>query len=187
MARIAYPSPEQIPAELAQMLDEMPRHAPVDMLAHSPQVAAQFLRLGQAQFTSLELPLRHRELLILTVAAHERCEYEYVQHIPVSEAAGVDPALREAIWKRDVDTASLADEDRALLAFVGGLLDAPDVGDRAVADARRQFSDREIVEILQLVGFYWGFARVCTVLDVEIDIPDGLTSVEAVSNLTGRA
>lgn len=187
MAHIAYPMPERIPTELARMLDEMPRHAPIDMLAHSPQLAVQFLRLAQAQFTSLELSVRHRELLILTVAAHERCEYEYVQHVPVSEAAGVDPALREAIWKRGVNAASLAGEDRALLAFVGAVLDTPDVGDRAVAEAHEHFSDREIVEILQLVGFYWGLARLCTVLDLEIETPDGLTSFEAVANLTGRA
>jgi alkylhydroperoxidase family enzyme len=108
-----------------------------------------------------------------------------VQHIPVSEAAGIDPALREAIWRDTVDIESLADDDRALLAFVDAVLDRPDVGDRAVADTNRHFSDREIVEILALVGFYWGFARLCTVLDIEIDTPDGLTSVEAVANLTG--
>src|SRR6202007_1324195 len=58
MARIAYPQRDTIPDDLARMLDEMPRHAPIDMLAHSPDVARQFLRLAQAQFTALELPLR---------------------------------------------------------------------------------------------------------------------------------
>jgi alkylhydroperoxidase family enzyme len=186
MARITYPARETIPADLRRMLDEIPRHTLTDMLAHSPLVARRFLHLAQAQFTSLELSPRHRELLILTVAAHERCEYEYVQHIPVSEAAGVDLALREAIWRGDVAPASLADEDRALLAFVSAVLESPDAGAPALADVKRHFSDREIVEILQLVGFYWGIARLCTVLDLEIDTPDGLSSVEAVSSLSGR-
>jgi alkylhydroperoxidase family enzyme len=167
------------------MLDQMPRHAPVDMLAHSPQVAEQALRVAHAQFTSLELSTRNRELVILTVAARERCEYEYTQHVPASEAAGVDPALREAIWRRDVGAESLTDEDRALLAFVGVVLDRPDASETDVAGARRHFSDREIVEILQLIGFYWGLGRLCTVLDLEIDTPDGLTSLEALSNLSG--
>jgi alkylhydroperoxidase family enzyme len=187
MARITYPSREQLPAELAQMLNQMPRHAPVDMLAHSPHVAAQALRLAQAQFTSLELSIRNRELLILSVAAHEGCEYEYAQHVPASEAAGVESALREAIWRRDVDTASLAADDRVLLAFVGAVLDAPQIDETEVLVARRHFSDREVVEILQLVGFYWGLGRLCTVLDLEIDAPDGLTSLEAVSNLADGA
>jgi alkylhydroperoxidase family enzyme len=186
MARITYPCRDQLPADLEQMLSEMPRHAPVDMLAHSPQVAAQALRVAQAQFTSLELSTRNRELVILAVAAGGRCEYEYTQHVPASEAAGVAPALREAIWRGDVDTTSLADEDRVLLAFVGAVLDSPQIGETEVVAARRHFSDREIVEILQLVGFYWGLGRLCTVLDLEIDAPDGLTSLEALSNLSDR-
>jgi alkylhydroperoxidase family enzyme len=185
MARIAYPQRETIPADLAQMLDEMPRSSATDMLAHSPLVAQQFLRLAQAQFTGLDLPLRHRELLILSVAAHGRCEYEYRNHTPVAEAAGVDPGLREAIWRRDVDASTLSDEDRALLAFVDAVLRSPEVREGQVADARRHFSDREIVEIMQLVGFYWGFGRLCTVLDLEITDP-GVAAIDAVANLSAR-
>jgi AhpD family alkylhydroperoxidase len=186
MARITYPSREHLPVALAELINQMPRHAPVDMLAHSPQVAAQALRLAQAQFTCLELSTHNRELVILTVAAHERCEYEYAQHVPAADAAGVDPALREAIWRNDVDAESLSAEDRALLAFVSVVLDRPDASETDVAAARRHFSDREIVEILQLAGFYWGLGRLCTVLDLEIDTPDGMTSLEALSNLSSR-
>jgi alkylhydroperoxidase family enzyme len=187
MARIAYPGREETPPELAQMLEAMPRHAPIDMLAHSPQVAEQFLRLAQAQFTTLELSLRKRELLILTVAANVGCEYEYSQHIPISEAAGVDPGLRKSIWSATVDERELPDDDRALLAFVGAVLRSPRVGERLLADAREHFSEREIVEILQLIGFYWGLGRLCTVLDLEVETATDLTSVNAVANLSERA
>src|SRR6478672_13200561 len=73
MARLSYPDRATLPASLGQMLGEMPRHAPIEMLAHSPALAEGFLRLAQAQFTGLELPLRDRELLILTVAAGVEC------------------------------------------------------------------------------------------------------------------
>jgi alkylhydroperoxidase family enzyme len=66
------------------------------------------------------------------------------------------------------------------------VLDRPDASETDVAAARRHFSDREIVEILQLAGFYWGLGRLCTVLDLEIDTPDGMTSLEALSNLSSR-
>jgi alkylhydroperoxidase family enzyme len=186
MARIAYPRRETIPGDLARMLDEMPRHAPIDMLAHSPEVARQFLRLAQAQFTALQLPLRDRELLILAVAAQVGCEYEYRQHIPISEAAGVDPDLRESIWEATVDESNLPVRDRALLAFVGEVARSPFVDEDRLADARQTFSEREIVEMLQLIGFYWGLGRMCTVLDVEIETATDLTSVNAVANLSGR-
>jgi hypothetical protein len=49
---------------------------------------------------------------------------------------------------------------------------------------RSHISSREIVEILYLTGFYWGFGRRCTVLDIEIETPDGFTPVNAVANLS---
>lgn len=186
MALLPYPDRDTLPAELAQMLGEMPRHAPIEMLAHSPQVAQAFLRLAQAQFTRLEVSLYNRELVILTVAAFVGCEYEYRQHIPISAAAGVDPSLRESIWSSSLDASQLADADRALVAFVGAVLRSSRIGDGELVDVRAHFSDREIVETLQLIGFYWGLGRLCTVLDLEIETATDLSSVNAVANLGGR-
>ena len=42
---------------------------------------------------------------------------------------------------------------------------------------------REIVEVVHLTGFYWRLGRLCTDLDIEIDMPDGMTSLNAVANL----
>jgi alkylhydroperoxidase family enzyme len=185
MALLPYPDRETLPAEVAQMLGEMPRHAPIEMLAHSPHVAKQFLRLAQAQFTTLELSLYNRELVILTVAAFAGCEYEYRQHIPISAAAGVDPGLRESIWASSVAESQLADIDRALVSFVGAVLRSPRIDESELFRVREYFSDREIVEILQLIGFYWGLGRLCTVLDLEIETATDLSSVNAVANLSG--
>jgi alkylhydroperoxidase family enzyme len=186
VALLPYPDRGTLPTELAQMLSEMPRHAPIEMLAHSPHVAKQFLRLAQAQFTNLELSLYNRELVILTVAAFAGCEYEYRQHIPISAAAGVNPSLRESIWSSSVDESQLADGDRALLSFVGAVLGSPRTNESELFHVREYFSDREIVEILQLSGFYWGLGRLCTVLDLEIETATDLSSVNAVANLSGR-
>jgi alkylhydroperoxidase family enzyme len=186
MARIAYPMRDALEGGIARILDEMPRSSATDMLAHSPLVAEQYLRLSQAQFTGLELSLRHRELLILTVASHVQCEYEYRNHVPVAESVGVEPGLAETIWRREVDASKLSAQDQALLTFVDAVLRSPEVAEGRVAQAQRHFSDREIVEILVLIGFYWGFGRLCTVLDLEIGEPDGLAATDAVANLSRR-
>jgi alkylhydroperoxidase family enzyme len=55
--------------------------------------------------------------------------------------------------------------------------------DEAFAATRRYLSDRQIVEVLQLVGFYWGVARMSTVLELELDIPEGLESITAVATM----
>src|SRR6201987_710290 len=114
MAQISYPDPNQIPEPLAGMLAAIPGVAAIDMLAHSPELAEHFLRLAHAQFSALELPERTHELVILSVAAKGRCEFEYQQHIPISAAAGVEPALRQAIWDGTVDPAPLPDPDSGL-------------------------------------------------------------------------
>jgi alkylhydroperoxidase family enzyme len=182
MAKIAFPNRGDVPADLSVILDQMPAMAPVDMLAHSPVLARQFLRLARAQFTTLELTARNREILILTVAAHVQCEYEYEQHIPISQDAGVDATLREAIWTGKLASEELSSQEHALIEFVRDVLLSPSVPEPTMAAIRSHFSAREIVEILQLIGFYWGFARLCTVLDIEIEKPDGLTLLNVISD-----
>jgi alkylhydroperoxidase family enzyme len=186
MAEIAYPDRAAVPKDLADMLAAMPRVAPIDMLAHSPTVAQCFLWLAQAQFTTLKLPVRARELVILTVASECECEYEYRQHILASEAAGVERELRESIWEHQIDPAALSEVECALISFVTDVLRAPRVSSGRLTELQGYYSPREIVEILHLIGFYWCFGRICTVLDIEIETPTNLDAIEAVSNLSGR-
>ena len=184
MAKISYPDPNQIPEPLAGILAAIPGVAATDMLAHSPVLAEHFLRLAHAQFTALELSERARELVILSVAAKVRCEFEYQQHIPISAAAGVEPALRQAIWDRSIDPTSLPDAENVLIGFVTDVLNRPRVSARRFAALQRFYPPRQIVEILQLIGFYWGFGRICTVLDIEVETPTSLDAFEAVTNLS---
>ena len=183
MAKISYPDPNQIPEPLAGILAAIPGVAATDMLAHSPVLAEHFLRLAHAQFTALELSERARELVILSVAAKVRCEFEYQQHIPISVAAGVEPALRRAIWDRTLDTAGLPEAERVLIGFVTDVLNRPRVSARRFAAVQRFYPPRQIVEVLQLIGFYWGFGRICTVLDIEVQTPTTLDAFEAVATL----
>lgn len=181
MARLPYPDRATLPAELARLLGGIPRNNITEMLAHATSLTGPFLRLAQAQFTALALSPRQRELIILAVAGLIDCEYEYAQHIPVAEAAGIAPALRAQIRGGDFD--ALDPAERALLAFAAAAATAPRVRDEVFEAARQHLTDRQIVEALWLVGFYWAVGRVCTVLELEIDHPAGTESVTAVSSL----
>ena len=183
MARLPYPSRESLPADLAELLESLPRNNITEMFAHATSLTAPFLRLAQAQFTTLELSVRQRELVILAVAGLVACEYEYAQHIPVSAAAGIPPALRERI--RNGDFTAPDPSDQALLAFVSAVVAAPRIADDVFERTRQLLSARQIVEALQLVGFYWALGRMCTVLELELDHPAGLDSVRAVASLHG--
>jgi alkylhydroperoxidase family enzyme len=188
MARIPYPRQDEYPPELAELLAKMPRIGVIEMLAHAPQLAEALLRLLQTQFTSLELSLRHRELVILTVAGKVGCDYEYQQHIPISTAAGVEPALREALWTGNLDgSPPVADKDNTLIEFVGLIVDYPTISEDKLSEVRSHFSNREIVEIIQLVGCYWGLGRLCRFLDVDVEFSDNLEAINAISGLPDPA
>jgi alkylhydroperoxidase family enzyme len=183
MARLPYPDRDILPADVAGLLGQFPRQAITEMFAHAASLTEPFLLMAQAQFTSIELTARQRELIILTVAGLIDCEYEYVQHVPVSEAVGIDATVRERLRNGDLD-AVVDRAEHALVTFVTAVVQAPRVSDDIFDGARAHLSARQIVETLQLVTFYWGIGRICTVLDLEIDRPEGLEAVTGVSRLS---
>ncbi|MEU4531619.1 hypothetical protein AB0F49_25665 [Micromonospora ureilytica] len=168
MPRLADPDPNAIPADVRDVLSALPPDPMVKMLTHSVGTVNLFIQLARAQFTSLELPARSRELVILTVAEYTECEFVAAQHRPMSEAAGVDRATREIITSRDIDNPALSGHDRTLIRFAAEVVRSPRVPDDLFDEVRHILSEREIVEVLQVIGYYWSFGRVATVLNVEL-------------------
>jgi len=179
MARLPYPDRKTFPKELQDFLAQVPEHLNFDMMSYSVSTIESFIRQGQAQYTGLELPPRTRELVILTTAAVTEAEYEFVQHVPISEAMGVDPRIREAIHKQDFDDPVLSAQDRSVVKFAAAVVRSPFVSDDIFAAVHAVLSAREIVEALQVIGFYWSFGRVATVLQVEIEPAHGTAVVQA--------
>jgi alkylhydroperoxidase family enzyme len=180
MPRLPYSDPTATPDDVAEWLSHMPKATVIDMLSHSVSTVQPFLQQAAAFFTSLELPERAREVTILVTAALIECEYESVQHLPIAEAAGVAAGTREILQRRDFESSELSSQDRALAHFIEQVVATPKISDEVFDDLRPHFSDREIVEILQIIGFYWSLGRLCTVLEVDIEYPDGLSSFQAV-------
>jgi hypothetical protein len=85
--RFPYPDRKTFPQELQDFLAQVPEHLNFDMMSYSQSTIESFIRQGEARYTGLELPPRLRELVILTTAAVTSAEYEFVQHVPISEAA----------------------------------------------------------------------------------------------------
>ena len=185
MARLPYPDRDMFPQQLQDFLAKVPEHLNFDMMSYSQSTIEAFILQGQAQYTGLQLPHRTRELVILTTAAAAEAEYEFVQHVPISEAMGVDPQIREAIHRLDLDAPVLSAQDRAVTKFVEAVVRSPLVDDETFGAVREILSNREIVEALQVIGYYWSFGRVATVLQVEVERAHGTAVVEA-SEKAGR-
>ncbi|KAF7591038.1 hypothetical protein BBP40_002056 [Aspergillus hancockii] len=150
------------------------------LLSYSTATVDHWANVGNAQFKHLALSDRDRELVILLSTAKFQSTYEWTHHIPISTKAGVTPEQRSEIKKagkqskyfsnRSFSSATgFSVKDQVLLTFVETIIEHPEVSDELWARIRGSFSDREIVEIISLQGFYYTFSRLTTVLNVEMD------------------
>jgi alkylhydroperoxidase family enzyme len=146
----------------------LPPDPMVKMLSYSAGTVKPFVQLARAQFTSLELPARSRELVILTVAEYTASTFVAAQHDPIALAAGVGERTRQLIRDRQLDSPELSSADRALIWLTAQVVQRPRVSDEVFQQARKFLTDRELVEVLQVTGYYWTFGRISTVLDVEV-------------------
>jgi len=168
MPRLADPDPASIPEEVREFLASMPPDPMVKMLSHSAGTVKPFVQLARAQFTALDLPARSRELVILTVAEYTASTFVAAQHDPLALAAGVGERVRQLIRDRQLDSPELSPADRALICLTAEVVQRPRVPDEVLQQARKFLTDRQLVEVLQVTGYYWTFGRISTVLDVEV-------------------
>ncbi|KUN18584.1 hypothetical protein AQJ23_39630 [Streptomyces antibioticus] len=168
MPRLTDPDPASFPAEVREFLTSLPPDPMVKMLSHSAGTVKPFVQLAKAQFTAMELPARSRELVILAVAEYTDSTFVAAQHGPMSQSAGIDERTRRLIRARQIDSDELSPADRALLHFTVDVVQHPRVSDEAFGQAREFLTERELVEVLQVIGYYWSFGRISTILEVEV-------------------
>jgi alkylhydroperoxidase family enzyme len=137
------------------------------------------MNLGSAQFAKLELPRAIRELVTLLGANTNRAEYEWVQHVAPSKAAGVSDEQRAALRRGDVDAPCFSPLEQAALRLATAVQAGPEVPDAIFDNARRYLSDRQLVELVGLVGYYWMLGRIATVFQVELDVAQGTEVYDA--------
>ncbi|UQA91993.1 carboxymuconolactone decarboxylase family protein [Streptomyces halobius] len=152
------------------------------MMAHSAGALKPRLELGAAQLTALTLSARQREPAILAAVNAADGGYEWVQHEVTCESVGVTATEREAIRRGDLG--ALSDADRALVGFAAGIVERPRGDDEDFVPLTKHLSDKEIVEVILVVGYYWTMARITCTLDVDIDKPLGTAVVDSSKQYT---
>jgi 4-carboxymuconolactone decarboxylase len=141
------------------------------VLLHAPDIAEPVIRLGSAQFAAGSISPVDRELLILACGALFEAPYEEAQHGPISRAVGITDEQRAAVahhrWKASCFTTA----QHVLLTFVARIAHQPTAPDPLASELRAHFDDRQVVEIVVLVGYYFLIARLSTVLRIPVDAP----------------
>jgi alkylhydroperoxidase family enzyme len=172
MPRIPYPDPKTLPADLRELLNHVNLNIFL-MWAHSVNTVGIVVRLGAAQFAQLELPRSVRELVTLFGAIANSPDYERVQHVAPSKAAGVSDAQRAALESGQIDAAHFNPQELAALQLAAAVQAGPRVPDDVFEFARQHLSDRQLVELVGLVGYYWMLGRIATVFQVDLDVAQG--------------
>jgi 4-carboxymuconolactone decarboxylase len=160
-----------LPEELRRLDDAGALVNVFRMMLGSPEIALPVVRLGAAQFGSGSLPAEDRELAILTAATCFDVAYEISQHEAISASVGVSAAQRAAVSVRQWDSPDLSPAQGSLLRFLAAVAAEPTVPAERLDDVKAHYSDKQIVEAVILLGYYFMLGRVATVFEVPQDPP----------------
>ena len=142
-------------------------HVFYQALLHSPALASAWFEYNNAVRFSTSLDDRVRELVIMRVAALTGCAYVWnVHEAQYAAPAGVTQAEVAALrdWKK---SGAFSPRENALLAYVDAMTQDVAVPDAVFEGMRRNFSERETVEVTVLVGAYNMQTRVLRALGIE--------------------
>jgi len=178
MARLPYVEPETAPTAVREVLERLPVKLNIfKMMAHAETSFRPLLRLGTSILAQQQLSAKLRELAILHVARLSPAEYEWVQHVPIAEAAGASAAQVEALRAGQIEAPCFDEVERLVLRFTTEVVRNVGAGAATVAAMQRHFSSREIVELVLTIGFYMTIARLMETTAIDLDPPAGTAVV----------
>jgi AhpD family alkylhydroperoxidase len=140
--------------------------------AHAPRIVETKRPFSMALRNECEAPRGLRELAILRTGMMLDCPYELDHHIPLALKAGVTQAQIDALGDWTARLEVYDERQRALLAFLDEMFGrAGEISDATFGEMSRQFSPREIVELIYNATTYYGTALVIKSLRIETDAP----------------
>lgn len=186
MARVRLIEKEQAPPEVREIFQKIEDNGAkilnlYKVVANSPGLLLNFIRLGNSVIGRMELPARLREIVILRVARLTGSEYEWAQHAPVALQVGVSQKQLDSIsdWK---NSAEFNNQERAVLQYTDEVAQKVKVTDQTFNTLKNFFNEQTIVELTMTIGYYEMVARLLVPLQVELDE----SSVGSASELIGR-
>lgn len=168
MARLRYLTRDDLPPEHRQLLD---RDIALNrMLAHTPNGARAFGRLGGFIRSQSKLDPRLREMAILQVGYVARSPYEWSHHIKIGHDFGVsDDDIRALIDETDGERTTLPELDRAVLLAAREMTEGLAASDETFAVLESHLDEEEIVDLVITIAFYCGVVRLLATLQIDVE------------------
>lgn len=126
---------------------------PFNALLRSPQMGDLAQQLGtQLRFHS-SLPRKLNELAIIMTARHWTAHYEWYAHKRDALAAGLSPAIIDAVAAGGRPAGMQPDEE-AVYTFCDELLNTKRVSDATFNGAVKAFGEKGVVDLIGVSGYY---------------------------------
>ena len=171
MSRLAPLDPPYAP-QIREQFDRIMRGAPPLLLfrtiARSPRAWEKF-RAGSL-LDKGPLSMRQREIVIDRTCALNKCEYEWGVHVTAFAAAArlTDDQVRATVLGKATDPCwSVAEQ--VLIAAVDALHHWANLNDAEFARLKAHYDDAQVLEIIQLCGFYRTVSYLCNTLALPLE------------------
>lgn len=150
------PTLDQRQQEIYDRIASGPRggvRGPLAYWLYSPELAERAQALGEfLRYNSL-FPPKLSEFMILVVARHFDCQYEWSAHVTIARNAGVSDAVIDAIGTGREPV--LDDPDHKIIyPYITELMRNNDVSDETFEAFRARFGEKGVVECAAMIGYY---------------------------------
>jgi 4-carboxymuconolactone decarboxylase len=135
-------------------------------LARHPGLFHSWIGFGSMLLTRGTLAARDRELAILRTAHHRSCDYEWDHHRGLALAAGLTEAEIAAV-RLGPDGHDWGDGDRVVLTAADELHERGTIADATWTELSTRFGERELIELVMLIGHYHMVAFTLNALRVQ--------------------
>jgi len=157
------------------MVDDGVLAGPFNAWLNIPEVGRALAAAGEVLRFSSGLPPVVRELVILTVGAHWRSEFEFWAHSGIGRREGMADDLIEAIAVVDRDAVAAHSDAFGAAAYdvVHALVATGHVEETLMAALQAVAGDARAVEVVTLAGYYSCVSF--TLNAFAVPLPDGVT------------
>ena len=159
MTRVEPLPPAALPADLQQLFSAATAQmgfAPNDALvmAHWPELLRAMGTLVFTVWCPGQVPMELKRLVGLVTSTAAGCQYCVAHNAHGLDLEGVSPARQEAVWAFE-NSPLFSPAERAALVVARGAGQSPNgVTDEQLQDLRAHFTDRQIAEIVAVIGMF---------------------------------
>lgn len=173
MARIPYPTPEEIDPDIRAFQERLPGANVMRMMAGAGPLLPHFARFGNAILNKTAIDPKLRELAILRVGHHAGAAYEVHHHERIGRAVGMSEAQIDAARLGGITQDPL---ERLVLQFTDELVRTSRPTAATFDALHAALGARPLKELTLAIGFYAMTCYFLQTFDIDIETEGGFNA-----------